>query len=129
MSKMRNQKTILVVDDDKMNIKVARFILEQADYSVIEATSGAECLMLLKKKPVDLVLLDVEMPVMNGLKTLERIRADIDLMEIPVVFLTSDASKDTVINAGKLDVTGYVKKPYVPQELLERIEKIFFDED
>lgn len=129
MSKMRNQKTILVVDDDKMNIKVARFILEQADYSVIEATSGAECLMLLKKKPVDLVLLDVEMPVMNGLKTLERIREDIDLMEIPVVFLTSDASKDTVINAGKLDVTGYVKKPYVPQELLERIEKIFFDED
>lgn len=129
MSKMRNQKTILVVDDDKMNIKVARFILEQADYSVIEATSGAECLMLLKSKPVDLVLLDVEMPVMNGLKTLERIREDIDLMEIPVVFLTSDASKDTVINAGKLDVTGYVKKPYVPQELLERLEKIFFDED
>ena len=128
MSKMRNQKTILVVDDDKMNIKVARFILEQADYSVIEATSGAECLMLLKSKPVDLVLLDVEMPVMNGLKTLERIREDIDLMEIPVVFLTSDASKDTVINAGKLDVTGYVKKPYVPQELLERIEKIFHED-
>ena len=84
-----------------------------------------ECLLRLRGSPVDLFLLDVEMPVMNGIKTLEHIREDVTYSDIPVMFLTSDASKDTVINAGKLDAIGYVKKPYVPQELLQRIEKIF----
>ena len=121
----KDKKTILVVDDDAMNLKVARFILEQADYSVVEASSGMECLMRLRGSQVDLILLDVEMPVMNGIKTLEHIREDVTYSDIPVMFLTSDASKDTVINAGKLDAIGYVKKPYVPQELLQRIEKIF----
>lgn len=125
MRKIRDQKTILVVDDDKMNLKVSRFILEQAGYAVTEAVSGVECLMSLKSKQVDLILLDVEMPVMNGIKTLERIREYKEYDKIPVMFLTSDASKDTVINAGRLDAAGYVKKPYAPQELLERIEKIF----
>lgn len=75
-----------------------------------------------------MIKLDVEMPVMNGMKTLERIREMPEYAKIPVMFLTADASKDTVISAGKLDVAGYVKKPYDPQELLERIEK-FFNED
>ena len=121
----KDDKTILVVDDDVMNLKVARFILEQADYSVITVDSGMECLMTLKSEQVDLILLDVEMPIMNGLQTLERIREYREYEKIPVMFLTADASKDTVMNAGKLEVAGYVKKPYVPQELLERIEKIF----
>ncbi|MCI7131644.1 MAG: response regulator [Lachnospiraceae bacterium] len=125
MKNSKNDKTILVVDDDVMNLKVARFILEQADYSVITVASGMECLMTLKSEQVDLILLDVEMPIMNGLQTLERIREYREYEKIPVMFLTADASKDTVMNAGKLEVAGYVKKPYVPQELLERIEKIF----
>ena len=125
MKNSKNDKTILVVDDDVMNLKVARFILQQADYSVITVASGMECLMTLKSEQVDLILLDVEMPIMNGLQTLERIREYREYEKIPVMFLTADASKDTVMNAGKLEVAGYVKKPYVPQELLERIEKIF----
>lgn len=128
MKPMNANKTILVVDDDAMNLKVAKFILEQKGYSVPTVSSGAECLLHLKKKKVDLILLDVEMPVMNGMKTLERIREMPEYAKIPVMFLTADASKDTVISAGKLDVAGYVKKPYDPQELLERIEK-FFNED
>ncbi|MDD7641195.1 MAG: response regulator [bacterium] len=118
-------KTILVVDDDAMNLKVARFVLEQKGYNVMTVSSGAECILQLKQKRVDLILLDVEMPVMNGMKTLEHIRETREYRKIPVMFLTADASKDTVISAGKLDVAGYVKKPYDPQELLERIKKIF----
>lgn len=118
-------KTILVVDDDAMNLKVARFVLEQKGYNVMTVSSGAECILQLKQKKVDLILLDVEMPVMNGMKTLEHIRETREYRKIPVMFLTADASKDTVISAGKLDVAGYVKKPYDPQELLERIKKIF----
>ena len=128
MKPVNANKTILVVDDDAMNLKVAQFILEQKGYTVPTVSSGAECLLPLKKKKVDLILLDVEMPVMNGMKTLERIRELPEYANIPVMFLTADASKETVISAGKLDVAGYVKKPYDPQKLLERIEK-FFNED
>ncbi|MGN0142361.1 MAG: response regulator [Roseburia sp.] len=118
-------KTILVVDDDEMNLKIARFILEQNNsYSVITASSGMECLTILQTKSVDLILLDIEMPVMNGIKTLEYIREHKEFESIPVMFLTADASENTVITAGRLDIAGYVKKPYMPQDFLERVGKI-----
>ena len=117
-------KTVLVVDDDQMNLKMARFILEQNGYSVITATSGVECLASLKRQVVDLILLDVEMPIMNGIKTLERIRENKEWVDIPVMFLTADATEDTVIAAGRLEAVGYVKKPYMPQDFLERVRKI-----
>lgn len=118
-------KTILVVDDDEMNLKIARFILEQNNsYSVITASSGMECLTILQTKSVDLILLDIDMPVMNGKKTLEYIREHKEFESIPVMFLTADASENTVITAGRLDIAGYVKKPYMPQDFLERVGKI-----
>ena len=118
-------KTILVVDDDEMNLKMARFILEQNNsYSVITASSGMECLTILQTKSVDLILLDIEMPVMNGIKTLEYIREHKEFESIPVMFLTADANEETVLEAGRLGVADYLKKPYMPQELLERVEKL-----
>lgn len=116
-------KRILVVDDDEMNLKMAKYILEQKKYIVSTASSGMECLTTLKNRMIDLILLDVEMPIMNGIKTLENIRKQEEYDNIPVMFLTADASEDTVIAAGKLGVVGYVKKPYMPQEFLERVEK------
>ncbi len=117
-------KTILVVDDDEMNLRMATFILEQNGYRVITASSGMECLTMLKSRFVDLILLDVEMPIMNGIRTLEHIREQREWSSIPVMFLTADASEETVIAAGRLDAAGYVKKPYMPQDFLERVEKI-----
>ena len=124
LEKEKNMKTILVVDDDEMNLKMARFVLEQKRYWVITASSGMECLTILQSKSVDLILLDVEMPVMNGIKTLEHIREHKEFENIPVIFLTADATEDTVITAGMLGAAGYVKKPYMPQDLLERVEKV-----
>ena len=117
-------KTILVVDDDEMNLKVARFILEEKGYIVITASSGMECLTILTNKLVHLILFDVEMPIMNGIKTLERIREHEEFNGIPVMFLTADANEETVLKAGRLGVAGYVKKPYMPDDFLERVEKI-----
>lgn len=117
-------KTILVVDDDQMNLKIAQFILEQKRYHVITASSGMECLSILRSKSVDLILLDVEMPIMNGIDTLEHIREKAEFANIPVMFLTADGNEDTVIAAGKLGAVGYVKKPYMPQDFLDRVEKI-----
>ena len=123
MEKMR----ILAIDDNTVNLATLEQELK-SKYEVIPMISGRRAIKYLYREQVDLILLDVEMPVMNGMKTLERIREMPEYAKIPVMFLTADASKDTVISAGKLDVAGYVKKPYDPQELLERIEK-FFNED
>lgn len=124
MRKEKGMKTILVVDDDEMNLSIARFILQKENYQVKTAYSGMECLEMLKEEWIDLVLLDVEMPIMNGIKTLEIIREKPEYAGLPVVFLTADATEDTVIAAGKLNATGYVKKPYEPKVLLERVGKI-----
>lgn len=117
-------KRILVVDDEAMNLNVAKYILEKNGYEVLTASSGMECLSVLKEKLVDLILLDVEMPQMNGLKTLKEIKEQDRLKRIPVMFVTADAKADTVIAAKMMDVSGYVKKPYLPEDLLERVVRI-----
>jgi len=122
-------KTVWVVDDDEMNLRMAEFILSQEGYEIVKLESGFECLRLLKKKNPDLILLDVQMPLMNGIKTLEAIRADRDTKEIPVLFLTASADTETVVEAGRLGVVDYVVKPFMPQELLKRVEKALWKED
>ena len=118
-------KKILIVDDDEMNLKVAKFILEQNNsYDIITASSGMECLSIIENITVDLILLDVEMPIMNGIKTLKNIRKYQELKNIPVIFLTADANADTVIAAGMLNAAGYIKKPYFPEDFSERVEKV-----
>lgn len=117
-------KHILVVDDDAMNVRMAEFILKQQQYQVLKANSGMECLEVLKSQQVDLVLLDIEMPGMNGMQTLERIREEEKLLEIPVMFLTASTELEDMENARRLGAAGYVKKPFLPQELLDRVEKV-----
>ncbi|MBO5373326.1 MAG: response regulator [Lachnospiraceae bacterium] len=116
-------KKILVVDDDVMNLRMAEFILKQGNYEVCKAESGMECLLFLKEEKVDLILLDIEMPIMSGLKTFEIIKDNEDLAEIPVIFLTASADSDSVMEAGKLGAVGYVTKPFLPQDLMERVGK------
>lgn len=116
-------KTILVVDDDVMNLKMAEFILAQKNYGVCKAESGMDCLLYLKDNKVDLILLDIEMPIMSGIRTLEVIKDNKELADIPVIFLTASAEVETVMEAAKLGAVGYVTKPFMPQELLARVEK------
>ncbi|MDD6812089.1 MAG: response regulator [Lachnospiraceae bacterium] len=118
-------KRILVVDDDAMNLKLAGFALKQ--YEVHTADSGIECLDFLAQEEVDLVLLDVEMPVMNGIKTLESIREKENLKELPVMFLTADEEIEKVAREEHLSVQGYVKKPFLPQALLDKVKEILAD--
>ncbi len=122
-------KTIWVVDDDAMNLRMAEFILKQQMYDVVKIESGLECLQMLGKTKPDLILLDVQMPIMNGIKTLEHIREKEETKDIPVVFLTASADTETVIDAGRLGVVDYVVKPFMPQELLSRVEKFFTRDD
>lgn len=117
-------KTVLVVDDDSMNLKMASMILSRKGYAVQTASSGIECLRRLECKSADLVLLDVEMPGMNGIETLEEIRRMQGLNRLPVLFLTADVCDETIWAAERLGAAGCLQKPYQPQEFLACMEKL-----
>ena len=115
---MQQQKRILVVDDDEMNLTRTRIILKK-NYDVLLASSGMEALHILKTRKIDLVLLDIEMPKMNGFVTFQRMKEFVD--EIPVIFLTASGLEGDVVSAIKLGAANYLKKPFQHQELLRRV--------
>ena len=116
---------ILVVDDDDMNLKMAEFILKKdlKDIEVLLADSGMKAIDTLQRETVDLVLLDFQMPIMNGLKTLEIIRKREDMKDIKVIFLTAASDRDTVVKAGMMGVNDYIKKPFMPKDLIDRVSQ------
>lgn len=116
-------KCIMVVDDDTMNLKVADFILKQYGYETVLASSGQDALDKLKISKVDLILLDIEMPEMNGLETFKYLM--LDYIEIPVMFLTASQDPENEMEAVGLGAADYVKKPFIPQDLICRVGKVF----
>ena len=116
------KKRILVVDDDSMNLARTQIILGK-EYDVLTAESGMDALTRLRDTKVDMVLLDIDMPEMNGIETFERMKGFAP--EIPVIFLTASGLEEDVVSAIKLGAVNYLKKPYRPQELLKRISQEF----
>lgn len=124
------KKKIMVVDDDKMILMMCEFILTKENYEVISVESGKRCLEYLRDESnpnIDCILLDIEMPLLDGFKTLSSIRHSEKLMKIPVMFLTATATPDTVKEAIRLGVTSYLKKPFLPNELTERVAQLLED--
>ena len=116
------KKRILVVDDDSMNMARTKKILGK-EYDVVLADSGKKALEKLRDETVDLILMDIEMPKMNGFETFSRIKDLGD--EIPVIFLTASGMEDDVVSAIRLGAVNYLKKPYLPQELQKRVSQEF----
>lgn len=118
-------KRVLVVDSDALYLKMAQFILRQNGYEVVLANSGHEGMDKLRSEMIDLVLLALEMPEMNGIETLKHIRAENGLENIPVVFTMLPEEKQGVAAAGVLSMADYIRKPFAPYELLEKVTKVF----
>ena len=116
------KKRILVVDDDSMNLARTQIILGK-EYDVITAESGLDALMRLKDTKVDMVLLDIDMPEMNGIETFERMKEF--AADIPVIFLTASGAEDDVVSAIRLGAVNYLKKPFRMQELMKRVAQEF----
>lgn len=112
------RKCILVVDDDAMNLKRTEMILKK-EYDVLLAESGREALEKSKTEKIDLILLDIAMPEMNGIETFKRMKDA--SVEVPVIFLTASGYEDDVRTAIDLGAVNYLKKPFFPQELLKRV--------
>lgn len=117
------KKRILVVDDNGTTLRTIKAMLEDT-YGIDLAISGAQAMTSIGKNRPDLILLDYEMPVCDGRMTLEMIRADEDLTNIPVLFLTAINDRENIEAVLKLKPAGYMLKPPVKEKLLAEIEKI-----
>lgn len=119
------RKRILVVDDDHLSLKMTEQILRDKSYEVLTASSGEQCLHILRETPVDLILLDIEMPGISGIETLEIIRNDSSLKNSKVIFVTVMMVDKYKQEAARLGVQEFIQKPILPVNLIERISKIF----
>lgn len=114
---------ILAVDDDPMVLKLLQFTLsKESHYRLITASCGKDAMEILKKQTVDLVLLDVEMPQMDGFEVLERIRKTYD--NLPVIFMTGEKDMEIIQKAEAMGISDYLTKPMVAHMLYESIHNV-----
>jgi len=116
---MKKCATVMVVDDEEAVLNLVQRILEEAGYNVFTATNGQEALDKIFQLVVDLLLLDIMMPGLNGFQVLTLLRKQSD---IPVIMLTGKGEVDSVRDALNLGADDYVTKPFRPRELVARIE-------
>ncbi|MBF0148009.1 MAG: fused response regulator/phosphatase [Magnetococcales bacterium] len=112
---------VLIVDDVVGNVKILASIL-WGGYDTLFATSGSEALELLSCQDVDLILLDIEMPDLNGYTVLERIKSDARLKEIPTIFLTARNSTEDEVRGLELGAADYITKPFSSSVVLARVQ-------
>ena len=117
------KKKILVVDDDKKSRYLVSFLLEKESFEVIMATNGLEGIEAARKQQVDLIIMDVKMPKMDGYETTKRIRRLEKYKSIPIIALTSYAMTEDKERALKAGCTGYIPKPITPETFISEIKK------
>jgi DNA-binding response OmpR family regulator len=115
-------ETILVVDDEPSIVKLVTATLEKHGYEIIPAYDGEEALAKIKSNHVDLVLLDIMMPHLDGRETRKRLLADPETCDIPVIHLSAVGDFEQQLNAVEGGVTDYITKPFVPSELAEKVK-------
>lgn len=116
------KKAVLAVDDSRTILNMLELYLKD-NYEIYCTISGDEALQILQKHSIDIVLLDIIMPVMNGMMVLKKIREVEKYESIPVVFLTGDARRAKVIESYQMGSQGYILKPVAKEELQRRIEE------
>lgn len=120
--------SILIIEDNESNIYLISFILKKHGYGVIEAKSGEEGISLANSARPDLIIMDIQLPGIDGLETTRRIRQSEADEKIPIVALTSYAligDRDKAIEAG---CTGYIEKPINPETFIIEIERYLHQE-
>ena len=122
-------KTVLVVDDSRImrNIVKNFFSGQKIPCEYLEAEDGNEALAVLMKQPVDLVLLDWNMPKLSGIDFLKKVRAMSEYAKLPIIMITSESSRYNVIEALKVGATDYIIKPINIKLFTDKISRVFPD--
>jgi len=119
---------VLIVDDSAAIRKILQRVLRQAEVQVgevLEAGDGAEALAALQGRKVDLILSDINMPNMDGLELLGKLKSDDTLKTVPVIMVSTEGSQTKVLEAVELGAAGYVRKPFTPDQIKDKLAGLF----
>lgn len=116
-------KRILVVEDHDDNLQILRDLLASTDYDMVEARDGEQALIAAARQPPDLILMDIQLPILDGYEVTRRLKADTALKAIPIIVVTSYALSGDEAKAFAAGCDAYVSKPYDPIALLETIRQ------
>jgi two-component system cell cycle response regulator DivK len=114
---------ILVVEDQMDNRQILRDLLGNAGYTLVEAENGEEALAAVAKQRPDLILMDIQLPVMDGYEATRRIKSDTATKSIPIIVITSYALSGDEGKARAAGCDAYVTKPYSPRQLLAKVRE------
>ena len=120
-------KRILVVEDQEDNRQIIRDMLSATDYQITEAENGEEALAAVANQRPDLILMDIQLPILDGYEATRRIKADPALRSIPIIAVTSYALSGEEKKAWAAGCDDYVPKPYSPRQLLAKIRQYLPD--
>ncbi len=126
---MNEQQRILVVDDQREILDVTATVLSSAGYAVTTVSSGDEALNRVGSEPFDLVLLDINMPEMDGWETLRLLRADEEPETLPVVMFSVKGELSDKVRSLQEGASGYITKPFVIDELIARVRRVLHSTD
>ena len=118
---------ILVIEDNEDNRQIIRDLLTNLGYELIEATDGMEGLAMARSHRPELILMDIQLPEMDGYEATRQIRAVPELAEVPIIAVTSYALSGDEAKARDAGCNGYVAKPFSPRELLAKIREFLSD--
>jgi len=113
---------ILLVDDNPQNLQVLGKLLQEEKYEIEFAVNGEAALEWLKDRQFDLILLDLNMPGMNGFEVCKRIRSDNEMYEVPIIFLSAESERESILKGFEVGAQDYVTKPFDTRELLARVK-------
>lgn len=115
---------ILTVDDSPTMRKMLAFTLQNAGYEVLQAENGQEGLDVLGENAVDVIITDINMPVMDGITFIEKLREDKTRAATPVLILTTESSDDMKAKGRAVGATGWIVKPFDPAKLVEVVRRV-----
>ena len=115
-------KSVLVVDDSQITLDISSFPISAAGYKVFTALGGLEALEIMDSSPVDLAIVDINMPGMDGYTLIRKIRADSILAEVPVIIITTEAEAKDQEKGFEAGANAYLIKPVSPEEMIAQIQ-------
>ena len=117
-------KRILVVEDTEDNRQIMRDLLTSVGYELIEATNGADGVAMAKQHKPDLILMDIQLPVLDGYEATRQIKADAALRAVPIIAVTSYALAGDEAKTRAAGCDAYIAKPFSPRQLLAKVREL-----
>lgn len=124
MSRIATNRTIMTVDDSASVRLMVNFTLRELGYDIVEAGNGIEALGKMEKKQIHMLITDINMPEMDGITLVRRVRANPDYRFIPIIMLTTESQAEKKLEGKQAGATGWIVKPFKPDQLIAVVRKV-----